>query len=119
MRRGWSCPDLGRELDKPEGAYLPIPGSDEQFPSCPAAFLRTRDDVEVMSQRIGRPAYGEHLIEGNIHPYSVVSEVMVEIENGARSMTTVSPKVMSLVNIAFREKALAREYERSLKKKDK
>lgn len=115
MRRQWACPDLGTIKD--DGLYMPIPGSPEEFPDCPAGYLRTRFDVDVMRDRLSRDPFAEHLIDGRVHPASIVSQAATEIENGARAVDTVSPKVLSLVHVWFREKAAREDFASDLRRK--
>lgn len=92
MRSRWACPDLG--VTREPGNFNPVPGSKYQFPDCPAYYLRT--------EGMGLPA--DHLIDGITHPAQLVSEYAVEIENGARNVETLSPKVRELVHLHLAEK---------------
>lgn len=105
MRRKWACPDLG--LVKREGCYLPIPGSREEFPGCPAYSLRTAG--------MGMPA--DHLIDGAIHPAHLIQPKTVELEAGALVADSLSPKVHELTHLWLREKQSRREYEQEQRKK--
>ena len=106
MREQWSCPDL----NPPEREYpLVIAGSDEEFPDCPAYYLRTAD--------MGLPA--EHLIEGTTHPARLVSEWAMEIESGARMVDTLAPKARELVHLYLRQKRQREDHEREQRAKER
>ena len=104
MRGQWSCPDLN---PPPRDCGLVIAGSDEEFPDCPSYYLRTAD-MEM-------PA--EHLIEGTTHPAQIISEHAMEVETGARSVTTMSPKVRDLVHVFLREKGKRDDHDRKMREK--
>ncbi len=91
MRERWACPDLG--IEKDEGMFQPVPGTDEEFPDCPAYYLRTA--------RMGLPAV--HLIDGVTHPDQLVSTWAFEVENGSRQSDTLSAKAIELVHLRIRE----------------
>ncbi len=114
MRKQWSCPDLG------EGAAryipLPVPGCSQEFPECPAAFLRTGAEVGELKHRRGGQPFADHLIEGSIHPATIISTHAVEIENGARNVDTLTPKVTALVHIYLHEKAERDSYAMELRR---
>jgi hypothetical protein len=97
----WACPDLGRP--KPAGEYLPVPGSAEEFPDCPAAYLRSAPDVAELRVRMGREPMADHLIDGAIHPASLVGPRAFELKNGSRNADTLSPKTLALVHLWIRE----------------
>ncbi len=84
---------------------MKIPGSLHDFPECPAAFLRTASDVQELRERRGGDVFAEHLIDGVEHPAQMVSEWAFEVESGARSSDTLSPKAKSLVHLYLSEKA--------------
>lgn len=115
MRPQWACPDLG--LVKDEGIYLPVVGTDQQFPECPAAYLRMGSDLMELSERFERPAFAEHLIDGTEHPAVTVSTYAAEIELGSRRAESLSPRVLQLVHLYMREKSKAREYTADMKRK--
>lgn len=93
MRERWACPDLG--ASKEPGRFNPVPGAKfDEFDDCPAYYLRTA------SMRL--PA--DHLIDGMTHPATLIQEYAFEIENGARSVETVSPKVRDLVHLHLAER---------------
>ena len=92
MRTQWACPDIGAK--RPDGAWNPIPGSQEIFDDCPAYYLRTAAS--------GLPA--THLIDGGQHPARLVSQWAFEIESGARSVETLSPMAIDLVHVWLKEK---------------
>lgn len=99
--------------------YLPVESTQEEFPECPAAYLRTGADVEMLEDRFGRKPFAEHLIGGAIHPDFIVGATASEVETGARSTDTISPKVLSLIHVRFREQARKREYDSELRKRRK
>jgi len=104
MREQWSCPDT----NPPEREYpLVIPGSDEEFPDCPAYYLRT----------VGMGLPAEHLIEGGTHPAQIVSEWSMEVENGARMVETLPLKGRDLVHLFLRQKQLRDEHARKEREK--
>lgn len=114
MRRNFACPDT--QPPRGVGEMLPIEGTLEEFPECPAAYLRGAQDLGYLSDRFGKEPFAPHLIEGSVHPYSIVGEVMSEIENGARNVDTVSAKVMALVHLGFREQSRKRAHESAMRK---
>ena len=114
MREQWACPDLG--LVREPGMYLPVEGTDEMFPECPAAYLRTSADLTMLRDRFGREPFAPHLVGGMTHPYSIASVAASEVESGARNVETVSPKVMGLAHLVWAEREKKRENER-LKRK--
>lgn len=101
MRASWACPDLGAE--RAIGMELPVPGSTEAFPECPAAFLRGAADVDALRLRRGGSPYADHLIDGVTHPASIVSKAAYELKSGARNAETLSPKVLALAHLWLRE----------------
>lgn len=115
MRHQWACPDLGEVKD--EGIYLPVDGTDQQFPECPAAYLRMPHDIPDMEERFGRPPFAEHLIDGGEHPAVSVSMYANEIESGARLAASLSPRVLMLVHLYMRERAKARAYESDMRRR--
>lgn len=100
MRASWACPDLG--LAKEPGYYLPVDGTSYEFPECPQFWLRTA------GMRLDAP----HLIDGTIHPASLVSRRAAELENGAIRADDIAPRVRELIHIWLPEREAAREHER-------
>lgn len=98
MRQQWACPDLGAK--RPDGAWNPIPGSQELFDDCPAFYLRTgAGDLDA-----------PHLIEGVTHPARLVSQWAFELESGSRNVETLSPKAIELVHLWLKEKRSRDDY---------
>jgi hypothetical protein len=73
---------------------LPIVGSSAVFDDCPAYYLR--------EGYMDLPAV--HLMEDGTHPASLVGEWAMEVESGARSIETLSPKGRELVHLYLRER---------------
>lgn len=105
LRKAWACVDLG--VLKEPGCYLAVPGSKEEFPDCPAGYLRTAAD--------GLPA--PYLIDGLMHPGILASERTAELEAGAIRAEELSPKVRELVHIHRREKQSKWEHEQEERKR--
>ncbi len=103
MWEQWGCPDI--DARKPEGVFLPVPGSRFEFDTCPAFYLRTASG--------GRKA--PHLIDGHTHPAQLVSEWAFEVESGSRSIETLSPKARELVHLYLTEKSAKSLYEIKLR----
>jgi hypothetical protein len=114
MRSIWACPDLGEP--KPAGEYLPVPGCAEEFPDCPAAYLRSAADVMEIRDRTGREPVADHLIGGVVHPATLIGARAFEIKNGSRSADTLSPKALSLVHLWIREEQARDAYADELRK---
>jgi len=117
-RARWACPDLG--LAKEPGKFLGIPGSKSEFAECPAAYLRTASDVVELRIRRGGEPFAEHLVDGATHLVSIISEVVSDLKNGARTYDSLSAKTRDLVTIYVSEEndrdahdAEMREEERS------
>jgi hypothetical protein len=104
LRERWACPDLG--VTREPGTYNPIPGSSYEFDDCPAYYLRTAS--------MGMPA--EHLIDGNTHPATLVSEWAFELESGSRSVDSLSPKARDLVHLHLNERAAKMSHEAKLRR---
>ncbi len=102
----WSCPDTN---PRPREYGLLVPGTDEEFPDCPGYYLRTAD--------MGLPA--DHLIEGATHPAQIISEWAMEVESGARRVSSMSAKGRDGVHLWLREKAKQREYDREQREKNR
>jgi hypothetical protein len=85
--------------------YLPIAGCNDDFPDCPAAYLRTSAEVQEISDRRGVHAFDDHLIEGSIHPATLVGPAAYEVETGSRSVESLSPKMQTLVHVWINQKA--------------
>lgn len=93
MRERWACPDLG--ASKRPGMFNPVPGARfDGFSECPAYYLRVAS--------MGLPA--EHLIDGMTHPATLIQEFAFEVENGARNIETMSPKVRELLHLHLNER---------------
>jgi hypothetical protein len=103
MRKAWACVDIGEA--KEPGLYMPVPGSAEEFPDCPAGYLRTAHDVMVLRDRQGGRPFADHLIEGNTHPATLISTDAAEVKSGARSVDSMSPRRLALVHIWLKEEA--------------
>jgi hypothetical protein len=99
-RKLWCCPDLG--TPKRIGYYQPIPGSDEQFPDCPKYYLR----------QLGDDLPAVHLIDDATHPAMLASMAATEIESGARTAESLSPKLLEAARVWMHESAGRRAYER-------
>ena len=97
MRERWACPDL--KAEPKAGRFQSVPGSSFQFDDCPAAHLRSRDEVIQLRIRRGIEPFADHLIEGVTHPSNLVAEIAMELKNGARTFETLTPKVRELVNL--------------------
>lgn len=95
---------------------MPIDGSLEMFPDCPAAYLRTGMDVQALSLRWGKPVFDKFLMDGVTHPASIIGAYAAELESGARSVESITPRAMALVHIWNRETQAKRDYERQLRK---
>lgn len=89
MRKRWACPDLG--LVRGNG-LLVIRGSDEEFPDCPAYYLRASGNAA-------------HLIDGAIHPAELASLRSMEIKNGAAKADDMTPKGLEAAMLWAREDA--------------
>jgi hypothetical protein len=116
MRGAWACPDIGG--DRPPGLGLPIPGSKEEFPDCPAAYLRTADEVAELRVMRGGEPFAEHLVDGAVHPINIVAPVAFDVESGALASGACSPKMLALVRIFLSEKA-SREAHAAEKRREK
>lgn len=80
---------------------MPILGSQEEFPDCPAYYLRGQQD--------GMPA--EHLIDGAVHPYERASVRATEFKNGAIASDAMTPKELEAVLLYCREDASRTKWE--------
>lgn len=97
-RRAWACPDLGLVR---EHSLIPVPGTDEEFPDCPAYYLRAAAD--------GLPA--DHLIDGAVHPAELAGIRATEFKNGAISSDDLSPRMLEAALLYCREDAAAQRHE--------
>jgi len=98
--------------------YLPVSeATTYDFEICPAAFLRTAADVELLQIRLGRRPWAEHLLDGVHHPAVRVSEMAAEIESGARNAETLTPKMRDAVHLWLTEQAKRREHDAELRRK--
>jgi hypothetical protein len=96
---------------------LPIDGSSIEFPECPAAYLRTAQEVTILRLRTGKPVFAKHLIDGHVHPSTLASEAAFELEAGARNGDSLSPKLLEAAHLWLREKNAARDYEAEKRRK--
>ncbi len=115
MRENWNCPDLKAPLL--EGVSLPVPSTDYEFPDCPAAYLRTKHDVELLTIRYDRPAFAEHLVDGT-HAASLVSQVASELKAGARMAESLSPGMLELAHLFISEENKREAYNARERRRD-
>lgn len=113
MRTRWACPDLGEP--KPDGYHQPVPGSEYDFPDCPAAYLRDCETVRILRET--RPTVmADHLVDGVLHPSNLVGEVVFALDNGAERIAELPPKVRALAMLHMSERASRDEYAREQRK---
>ena len=77
-------------------------GSNEEFPDCPAYYLRTSNGV--------------HLIDGAIHPAELAGMRSVEVKNGGVSVDALTPKALEAALLYGREDADHEAWDREQRK---
>lgn len=116
-RQRWACPDLG--VRREPGRELPVPGSQHVFDFCPAAYLRTAEEVALLNSRRDSQAWAEHLIGGAVHPAETASTDAYEVEQGARTFDSLPTKRQELSRLYLTEKGERDRYEMELRREAK